>query len=292
MRELKDLFCLPSEDHAISLLRFFHWNQAKVEEAWFEKQSQIEAEVGLVYDKKLTDKYPDIVNSLAHKNQNICSICFIDFYPQGSFEKPFSLVCGHQYCSFCWSNYLKSKVSEEGVMCVFTKCPQLRCNVVVPHSIFWKFLTMFTDDDKVNFLEKYLQWHCKEFTEENRNIKWCPGKDCGLVVERSDYATKTLVECKCGKVFCFKCGEEDHTPASCVQVVMWKEKEQNDSENLTWIKANTKPCPGCKNFIEKNQGCNHMTCSKCRHEFCWLCLREWKKHGSGTGGYYACNVYD
>jgi ariadne-1 len=73
---------------------------------------------------------------------------------------------------------------------------------------------------------------------------------------------------------------------------MWKEKELNDSENLNWIKANTKPCPGCKNFIEKNQGCNHMTCSKCRYEFCWLCLTEWSKHGSSTGGFYACNIYE
>lgn len=177
-------------------------------------------------------------------------------------------------------------------MCVFAKCPQLRCNVVIPHSVYLSFLTKFTEDDNQNYLEKYQQWHCKEFTEENRNIKWCPGKDCGLVVERSDYATKSLVECKCGMVFCFKCGLEDHIPASCIQVEMWKEKEQNDSENLIWIKANTKPCPGCKNFIEKNQGCNHMTCSKCRFEFCWLCLREWKNHGSSTGGYYACNVYE
>jgi hypothetical protein len=35
-----------------------------------------------------------------------------------------------------------------------------------------------------------------------------------------------------------------------------------------------------------------MVCSKCRFEFCWLCLTEWKKHGSGTGGYYACNIYE
>lgn len=37
----------------------------------------------------------------------------------------------------------------------------------------------------------------------------------------------------------------------------------------------------------------HMTCSdSCKHEFCWLCLGDWKKHGENTGGFYACNVYD
>jgi ariadne-1 len=38
-----------------------------------------------------------------------------------------------------------------------------------------------------------------------------------------------------------------------------------------------------------------MVCSKaggCGHEFCWLCLGEWSTHGTSTGGYYQCNIYD
>eukprot|EP00828_Plagiopyla_frontata_P049545 TRINITY_DN991_c0_g1_i1.p3 TRINITY_DN991_c0_g1~~TRINITY_DN991_c0_g1_i1.p3 ORF type:complete len:271 (-),score=62.21 TRINITY_DN991_c0_g1_i1:52-864(-) len=35
----------------------------------------------------------------------------------------------------------------------------------------------------------------------------------------------------------------------------------------------------------------HMTCKQCKHEFCWLCLEDWKIHGSSTGGYYKCNRY-
>jgi hypothetical protein len=32
----------------------------------------------------------------------------------------------------------------------------------------------------------------------------------------------------------------------------WLDKEESDSENLTWIKANTKACPKCGSYIEKN----------------------------------------
>ncbi|OQR94946.1 hypothetical protein THRCLA_08059 [Thraustotheca clavata] len=31
------------------------------------------------------------------------------------------------------------------------------------------------------------------------------------------------------------------------------------------------PCPSCSSRIWKNDGCQHMTCTKCRHEWCWIC---------------------
>ncbi|KAG9307464.1 hypothetical protein G9A89_017294 [Geosiphon pyriformis] len=44
------------------------------------------------------------------------------------------------------------------------------------------------------------------------------------------------------------------------------------------IQSNTKACPRCKSKIEKNGGCNHMTCKApgCGYEFCWICLA---RHG-------------
>jgi len=40
------------------------------------------------------------------------------------------------------------------------------------------------------------------------------------------------------------------------------------------ISSSSKPCPtGCGWDITKDKGCNHMTCKKCGHKFCWRCLQ-------------------
>ena len=57
------------------------------------------------------------------------------------------------------------------------------------------------------------------------------------------------------------------------------------------IKVSTKPCPKCGTKIEKNAGCMHMTCSKCRYEFCWLCMGDYKNHSKETG-IGLCNSFE
>ncbi len=104
------------------------------------------------------------------------------------------------------------------------------------------------------------------------------------------------IVCRCGHKFCFRCKEEAHRPASCADVRRWHHKNTSESENVNWMIANTKDCPKCGRPIEKNRGCNHMTCDKrsggCGMEFCWLCMGEWGSHGTSTGGFYKCNKYE
>ena len=59
-----------------------------------------------------------------------------------------------------------------------------------------------------------------------------------------------------------------------------------DSE--LWVKKNAKPCPGCNIPIDKRDGCNHMTCSQCSYEFCWLCLGPLRNHLEP----HSCNRYE
>jgi len=40
------------------------------------------------------------------------------------------------------------------------------------------------------------------------------------------------------------------------------EEETENSANCLWLITNSKACPNCKSPIQKNEGCNHMKCSK------------------------------
>ncbi|KAJ4428785.1 hypothetical protein ANN_25778 [Periplaneta americana] len=103
-----------------------------------------------------------------------------------------------------------------------------------------------------------------------------------------------------------ECLGEAHAPCGCNQWHQWQQKisevkpeelrasciETEDAANCLWLVTNSKPCPNCKSPIQKNEGCNHMKCSKCKFDFCWVCLENWKKHSSATGGYFRCNRFE
>ena len=50
-----------------------------------------------------------------------------------------------------------------------------------------------------------------------------------------------------------------------------KTKTDIYEEDASFLLENTKPCPKCRNPIQKNAGCNHMTCAKCNSSWCWIC---------------------
>ncbi|GMH35808.1 hypothetical protein BSKO_03676 [Bryopsis sp. KO-2023] len=52
-------------------------------------------------------------------------------------------------------------------------------------------------------------------------------------------------------------------------------------EEQHYIARYIKDCPRCFCLCEKMWGCDHVTCPRCRHHFCWKCRADW----SSSGGY-------
>lgn len=132
-----------------------------------------------------------------------------------------------------------------------------------------------------------------DFVANNNTTVYCLGKRCKKTFkceEKFLSVNKKLpamdAVCECGTLVCLRCKNLGHEPLDCKWFEEWDSSLEKvmDTLNNDWKKKNTKPCPKCKTDIEKNQGCMHMTCAKCRHEFCWLCLGDWRGHS-------ACNKY-
>lgn len=272
--EACDLFKVTQEESFV-LLREHSWDLIRLQEAWFDNDRKVRERCGLCLQESSQGA------SSSSSTAGTCSICM------SARDDLVALECGHGFCQDCWTGYLHSQV-DEGKSAVQTRCPQHKCSRVVPATFF----NRFCDQDR---REKYKEWCLRTYVDENASVKWCTNPvGCNFACEYQ-MMDPCEIRCNCSYIWCWACGEEAHRPASCKTVNQWNIKNSAESENISWIRANTKKCPKCHKPIEKNQGCNHMVCSKaggCGYEFCWLCLGEWSTHGTSTGGYYQCNIFD
>ncbi|XP_054071345.1 E3 ubiquitin-protein ligase ARIH1 isoform X2 [Rissa tridactyla] len=260
------------------LLSHFNWDKEKLMERYFDGNlEKLFAECHVINPSKKSRTRQ--MNTRSSAQDMPCQICYLN-YSNSYFT---GLECGHKFCMQCWSEYLTTKIMEEG-MGQTISCPAHGCDILVDDNTVMRLIT----DSKVKL--KYQHLITNSFVECNRLLKWCPAPDCHHVV-KVQYPDAKPVRCKCGRQFCFNCGENWHDPVKCKWLKKWIKKCDDDSETSNWIAANTKECPKCHVTIEKDGGCNHMVCrnQNCKAEFCWVCLGPWEPHGSA---WYNCNRYN
>jgi len=258
-----------SEDQSLVLLHHFRWNKERLVEDFFSDSDEVLANAGLSPTTNTDD--------VETVRDDFCRICLGPCAVGGMS----GLACGHKFCKDCYKGYLDTVVGD-GPVCITATCPEHQCN----QKVLSGTVKSLCDAD---VHEKFLMYMTRNFIETSTTMRWCPAPGCEKVAIGSGITT---VICSCLHSFCFRCGGEAHDPATCQQLELWLEKCQSESETANWILANTKKCPKCSARIEKNQGCNHMTCKVCKYDFCWICCGDWKEHGQNTGGYYKCNKYD
>eukprot|EP00331_Platyophrya_macrostoma_P012323 CAMPEP_0176424146 /NCGR_PEP_ID=MMETSP0127-20121128/10678_1 /TAXON_ID=938130 /ORGANISM="Platyophrya macrostoma, Strain WH" /LENGTH=444 /DNA_ID=CAMNT_0017805177 /DNA_START=91 /DNA_END=1425 /DNA_ORIENTATION=- len=256
-----------TQDEALILFHHYRWNRDHLENSgYFDNSRKIRTQAGLPTTETTT--------TVAPPKEIKCKVCW-NTKTSSEIDAP---ACGHYLCKQCWRDYLESKV-EDKADGAFYRCPGEKCTLIL--------LDQYVSKSKINLYEKKLAMN---YAEENKAIRWCPAPDCNYCVENPNLNTRPI-QCRCGFVYCFKCGKEDHQPCDCKLTDNWNMKNSSESENTRWLLVFTKMCPKCRRPIEKNQGCNHMTCrhGSCGYEFCWLCLGDWKSH---QGTHYKCNVYE
>lgn len=206
----------------------------------------------------------------------MCPVCMQKVSPEGVH----SLSCGHGFCSECWQTYFQYQIQYGHSTAI--ECMGKGCNILVPEDFVQNILT------NSNLRDKYQEYAFKDHVKSHPELRFCPGPNCPVVVRAKISKAKRVICTCCNTSFCFKCGMDYHAPTDCETIKKWLTKCADDSETANYISAHTKDCPKCHVCIEKNGGCNHMQCSKCKQDFCWMCLGDWKSHGSE---YYECSRY-
>lgn len=98
--------------------------------------------------------------------------------------QPLELECGHQFCQGCWKEWFKENIDADSKKSLKCACQQYGCNVIVPHSMFYRLFDTKDDGDR-QILNRYLRWNCQSFTDDNKMVQWCPyTKECNYAAQR------------------------------------------------------------------------------------------------------------
>ncbi|OQV24034.1 Ankyrin repeat and IBR domain-containing protein 1 [Hypsibius exemplaris] len=312
---------------AEALLRTFQWSRQALLDAWFENAIQCCKNAGVKPPESLTRRRRTAAaasgsndlelgspkRTIVRKIDSVCPICIEDMAQE---EEPVYLACEHDFCRRCWQHYLTGKIQDGDIYPII--CPDSHCSMLVPCDVIEGLVSR-------DIARKYLQFDIEAFVESNPNMKWCPfaaaAGSCGRAVSQPEMPGPTVlfiphmkpplktshaVDCGNGHYFCWECSGDAHEPCSCDKWTEWHQRiidvkpeeirgtneALEEAANSLWLATNSKPCPFCRSPIQKTDGCNHLKCSKCKHDFCWICGDAWKKHSTATGGYFRCTRFD
>ncbi|KAF2018525.1 hypothetical protein BU24DRAFT_316371, partial [Aaosphaeria arxii CBS 175.79] len=176
--------------------------------------------------------------------------------------------CTHKptTCSRCLSQWIKSQLETKG--CNSIKCPGNGCRHILSY-----YEVKYHASRQV--FERYDELVTRSSLASTPDFRWCgtPGCTSGQIHQGAG----NIFQCNaCGSRQCVIHNVNWHEGLTCEQYDRQRNEQRILEENASVraISCLTKRCPGpgCNRNIEKNGGCDHMTCSVCYYEFCWECL--------------------
>ncbi|XP_012852686.1 PREDICTED: probable E3 ubiquitin-protein ligase RNF217 [Erythranthe guttata] len=86
----------------------------------------------------------------------------------------------------------------------------------------------------------------------------------------------------CNRLFCARCSVTWHSGVDCEEFSKLRFDERGREDRMVHELAKKNQwqrCPRCKFFVERKEGCLHITC-RCGFQFCYACGAAWSStHG-------------
>lgn len=199
-------------------------------------------------------------NILPNKNletpENTCEICFGTITPNEDY--PFE-SCVDKFHVECINQYIKDQIDKKIIQ---IKCPV--CSIE-----FYEADIMYRIDNE--YKKKYFYISLQTFVKSDpEHFICCPTSGCNYIFDPKDIHFFNCPMCK--NFFCLKCQVKYHYDYTCEDYQRYAANKSYEDQEFykEAIRKNFKECPGCKFWVEKNTGSNHMIC-RCGTNFCYLC---------------------
>jgi len=180
-------------------------------------------------------------------------------------EAPAS-ACTHgvNVCKQCMASHVEAELNQKGDI-ISIKCS------------FCRSVLGFNDVKRAaspRVFERYDTLLLRKELQSMADFRWCKNPQCGSGQIHEGGFDRPIMKCQgCSQLSCFRHDLPWHYNQTCEEVDILLARNVDDLASRAYVQSNTKPCPKCREPIEKNGGCDHMTCrAGCGHEFCWLCL--------------------
>ncbi|XP_056587312.1 E3 ubiquitin-protein ligase RNF14-like isoform X2 [Triplophysa dalaica] len=215
-----------------------------------------------------------------------CGICFSE--KLGSNCLLFK-ECQHVYCKACMKEYFEIQIRDGKVQ--FLDCPEPECtSIATPAQV-----KLLVGEEEFARYDRLL---LQSSLDRMEDVVYCPRKSCCTPVMVEHESTMGICP-SCRYAFCTLCKRGYHALSQCIATAeeikhlreeylaaseirkkflekrFGKHVIQREVENYfssEWLKDNSKKCPNCGTHVQKDKGCNRMTCTSCWKNFCWVCF--------------------
>jgi len=208
---------------------------------------------------------------MAYLHNSVTRYCAICYSSQDSVTLV-SLPCSCTSCSACLTSWISVQSQElhyqtkEEIHCINSECK----HSFQPQEIFLQLNS--------NQQETISNLLLTVYVKKTLDIRSCPNTNCKYAgIIDLNACCQEYLQCKNCET---KWREKIHLENGNSDNGIYVRQKFNLGEILSQIREEicTRKCPHCNVSIQKNGGCDHITCGKCSHEFCWICSQDHNSH--------------